>query len=69
LIWDQFPTKNGQPANRVLGQPEFIHQDENADGSSNYSSMCWPYGIQACGNKIIVSDSGNSRVQIWETAL
>ncbi len=31
-------------------------------------SLCWQYGVAACDNTLIVADSGNNRVLMWEAA-
>jgi hypothetical protein len=29
-------------------------------------SLCWPYGIQVCGSTVVVADSGNNRILLWQ---
>jgi hypothetical protein len=31
-------------------------------------SLCWPCGVAACADTLIVADSGNGRVLVWEAA-
>ena len=69
LAWHIDDVVTGAKARGLAGQPDFQDKGDNQWKAVSEKSMCWSYGVQACGNKIIVSDSGNSRVQIWETAL
>ena len=59
-------TANGVPALALVGQTEFNSKSENGSyGMATRNSVCWPYGIQVCGNTAIVADSGNNRVLLW----
>ncbi|MBU6450374.1 MAG: hypothetical protein KGS72_01250 [Cyanobacteria bacterium REEB67] len=66
LIWWAMPTKNGQAADLVLGQRDFVTRDENAGSDASAMSMCWPHGIAIWNGKLCVSDAGNNRVMIWQ---
>lgn len=68
LMWNGLPTRNGLPADRVLGQRNFNCRDENAGGAPNAGSMRWPHGIAFLGNRVCVSDAGNNRIMIWQQA-
>lgn len=65
LIWNSIPTEN-QPPDVVLGQPAF---DTNvADyGGSSALAMTLPQSVVAIGGKLIVADSGNNRLLIWNS--
>lgn len=65
LIWQQFPTENGQPADLVLGQPDMISRNENNGSSPTAVSMRWCHDITLWGDNLIVADAGNNRVMIW----
>lgn len=65
LIWNTFPTKNFQPADVVLGQPDFRTASANTGGISA-SSMTEPW-VWLGGSKLFVSDRYNYRVLIWNT--
>lgn len=67
LMWDGLPTRNGQPADLVLGQHSFDCRDENAGGTPDASSMRWPHTITFLGNRLCVADAGNNRVMLWHT--
>ncbi|MCW5807218.1 MAG: hypothetical protein KIT31_32980 [Deltaproteobacteria bacterium] len=63
LIWNSIPTTNGQPADLVLGQPDFTSK-----GSGNSASgLSGPRGLWTDGQRLIVSDRLNNRVLIWNT--
>lgn len=69
LIWLIFPTKNGQSADVVLGQPDFEHNQPNVKGiGSNPSakSLNWPYGVFSDGQKLWIADTGNRRVLYFD---
>ncbi len=65
LIWRELPTRNGQPADLVLGQHSFHCRDENAGADPSAMSMRWPHGIAVWQGNLCVSDAGNNRVMIW----
>lgn len=64
LVWDSFPSSNGQAADWVLGQA-----DKNSAALVNPpndgSDLNGPKSVTSNGNQVIVADSGNYRVLIW----
>lgn len=65
LIWHSFPEKNGQPADVVLGQPDFHTNQPNVNGVGNDPSaktLNWPYGVFSDGKSLWIADTGNRRV-------
>ncbi len=60
LIWNHLPTGN-EPPDVVLGQPNF---EANAPGTSR-SRLRWPVSVATDGEHIIVADTYNNRVLIW----
>jgi len=65
LIWHRFPTHNGQPADVVLGQPDFLANAPNVSGighAPSAQSLNWPYGVTSDGQSLWVADTGNRRV-------
>gem|GEM_PF-1677024 len=66
LIWNDLPTTSPQPADGVLGQPNFTNVSFNSSSASE-SSMRNPEGIALSGTKLFVADSSNNRVLIWNT--
>jgi len=66
LIWNSFPTSNDQPADLVLGQPDFQTTTGNTGGISA-KSMSSPLGVWSDGRRMAVADRNNSRILIWQT--
>lgn len=58
----------GAAARFLTGQREFTDKGDNRWGPVHRDSLCWPYGIAACGGRMVVADSGNNRVLLWEAA-
>ena len=55
-------------ATRLAGQPGFGDKGDNRWATTARDSLCWPYGVSACGPSVAVADSGNNRVLLWEAA-
>lgn len=66
LVWNQLPTRNGQPADYVLGQSEMNRRDENGGGSPTAASMRWPHAIGLWHGNLVLADAGNNRLMIWQ---
>lgn len=65
LIWHKIPERNGQPADVVLGQPNFESNEPNVKGvgaDPDAHTMNWPYGVHSDGKQLWVADTGNRRV-------
>jgi hypothetical protein len=58
----------GAPAERVAGQRRFVDKGDNRWGAPARDSLCWPYGVAGVGNTLVIADSGNNRVLLWEAA-
>lgn len=66
LIWFNVPpTGPAGPADRVLGQDRMTSCEENAGGSPSRSTLNQPRGVWSDGERLIVADTGNNRVLIW----
>jgi len=65
LGWRSLPTFDGQPADWVIGQPDFSSEGQNAKGDPTASTVAVPTGICACGEGMAVGDAWNHRVLIW----
>ena len=66
LIWNQVPGYSNQPADIVLGQSNF--QDNLANKGIDRpaaDTLHWPYGVAEISGKLIVCDTGNRRILIW----
>ncbi len=69
LIWHTFPVVSGQPADVVVGQPDFGHNLPNVRGIGNNPSersLNWPYGVFSDGRQLWVADTGNRRVLFFK---
>lgn len=77
LIWNEFPTRNGQPADLVLGSPDFdswsTYLDWNAQMEGETSprdpkkEINWPWDIWTDGQKVVVTSTVDGSVLIWNT--
>ena len=76
LIWNTVPTANQTPADLVLGQPDFSTSGINNGPASpacgvtaglNRCSVNRPYGMSVVGQKLLVADTANNRVLIWNS--
>jgi hypothetical protein len=69
LIWNQMPQTHGQPADVVIGQPDFESNQPNVNGISQAptsQSLYWCYGICSDGKSLFIADTGNRRVLYFE---
>ena len=62
LIWHSLPTVNGQPADTVLGQPNFFTVGRNTVAAN---TLRGPQGVWIQNGKLYVADTQNNRVVIW----
>jgi hypothetical protein len=65
LGWRNLPTRDSQPADWVIGQPDFEHEGQNAKGLPGKATFSVPTGICACGTGLAVADAWNHRILIW----
>jgi len=67
LIWHTIPTKNAQPADVVLGQPDFTQNKPNLGIANDPTSQTlnWPYGVFSEGKSLWIADTGNRRVLFY----
>ncbi len=63
LIWNSMPSSNGQAADSVLGQPDFVSNSAN-NGGLSVSSVNSPRGPYCDGTRIFIADGLNNRVTI-----
>lgn len=64
-IWRK-PSRTGQPADVILGQPGPDRRDENAGAGAGAMGMRWPHGIASWKGMPAVSDAGNNRIMLWD---
>ncbi|HEX8818709.1 MAG TPA: NHL repeat-containing protein [Archangium sp.] len=61
LVWNQFPTTSGQPADVVLGQPSFTSRNP----ATTATGLNTPYFVTSTGLQLFVVDQQNHRVLGW----
>ncbi|MFN0109606.1 MAG: hypothetical protein ACKVZH_12185 [Blastocatellia bacterium] len=62
LIWNSIPTAN-TPPDLVLGQKDFIAYDSG----NGRDQMNWPVSVRTDGRRVIVADTNNDRILIWNS--
>ncbi|MFZ5715969.1 MAG: NHL repeat-containing protein [Bradyrhizobium sp.] len=68
LIWHSYPETSNQPADVVLGQADFTGGIANRGASlPTADTLNWSYGVAVADGKLVVADTGNRRVLIWNT--
>lgn len=68
LGWRQRAIAPDSAATGLAGQRRFFDKGDNRWARPSRDSLCWPYWLSACDQTLIVSDSGNNRVMLWELA-
>ena len=63
MAFDAPPTTNGQAADFVLGQTDFV-SDGVGTGASELDSLG---GLDTDGTRLVAADYGNARVLVWDT--
>jgi hypothetical protein len=66
--WRAAGLRDRAAAYALVAQPDFYAKGDNRWGLAARDSLCWPYGIAACGATLAIADSGNSRVALWDLA-
>jgi hypothetical protein len=67
LFWHDLPRSGaGIPADEVTGQENFQGNGENRWKAVLPDTLCWPYGLAIHGKTMVVADSGNNRVTLWQ---
>ncbi len=67
LIWNSIPTANDQPADIVVGQPDFTTATLPPGNTPTAASMRGPQGVWIENGKLYVADTQNNRVLIFNT--
>ncbi|MBI3343894.1 MAG: hypothetical protein HY028_03355 [Gammaproteobacteria bacterium] len=65
LGWRADDCASGAAARALTGQADFMAKGDNRWQLPARDSLCWPYAVSACGETVVVSDSGNNRVMLW----
>ena len=69
LGWREEDLSTGAPAQALAGQNGFQHKGDNRWGVVGRNTLCWPFGLATAGNTLVIADSGNNRVLLWERQL
>lgn len=67
LIWNTVPTTFNVPADVVIGQTNFTNSNANQGGSVSAAGLSSPRHIYFSGGKLIIADSGNHRILIYNS--
>jgi hypothetical protein len=62
LAWNSIPTTNGQAADYVLGQVDFVSSTANVGGSAGANTIKGARGLATDGYRFYVVDTGNNRI-------
>lgn len=65
LIWNSVPTATGTQPDVVVGQADFVTSDYS--GTPTASNLRAPKAAIIVGSKLLVADTGNNRVLVWNT--
>lgn len=65
LIWHGFPAHDHQPADVVLGQPDFFHEGPRAAGHGPANGFHLPTGIAVAEGRLYLADAWHHRVLCW----
>jgi hypothetical protein len=69
LGWNIEQVDTAGDAAALFGQKDFHEKGDNRWQPTSSNSLCWPYGVQAIDDLVVISDSGNNRVSIWRLAV
>lgn len=61
-------TELSEAAAALTGQAHFGMKGDNRYQLPVRDSLCWPYGLSAAGSTVVLADTGNHRVCLWEVA-
>jgi len=69
LAWNSIPTSNGQPADYVLGEPDFNTAPPATTlvSAAQANNLFSPVSVTSDGQRLLVTDLGHNRVLIWST--
>jgi hypothetical protein len=69
LVWNRLPTATDTRPDLVIGQPDAESVDPNRGGEPGAGSFYWPFGIGVVDGRLVVADTGNRRVLIWNDGI
>ena len=65
LGWSPHPAAD-QPADLVLGQPDFASAAEWPYGPHTGDRFRFPYALGLDGERLVIADTANNRILVWE---
>lgn len=67
MVWNEIPTSNNQPADYVLGEPNFTTAPSPVQVTiaAQANNLFYPVSVTSDGQRLFVTDLGNNRVLIW----
>ncbi len=65
LIWHDFPTVDGAPADVVVGQPDFTTEGPACGSGDLARGLYLPTGVAMIGEDLVVADAWHHRILIW----
>ncbi len=70
LGFDSIPSKNNEPANFLIGRPDFNTSSEYKENMlGTQSAIYWPFSIITEKDHLYIADTGNHRVVICELCI
>jgi hypothetical protein len=67
LLWRRPLTRSNQPADIVLGQPDFVSAAANRGLSApRADTLNWCFGVAIRDGRLFVADTGNRRLLVWD---
>jgi hypothetical protein len=66
LVWHGVPTRDEQPADLVLGQPDAFSEGPAAGGRGPERGMHLPTGVLVHQGALLVADAWHHRILIWD---
>lgn len=67
LVWNEWPADSFATADEVIGQPDFssniVNRGRDAPGADTLNG---PKGVRVVDDKLIITDTGNSRLLVFE---
>jgi len=66
--YDVDALRMGSTASTLAGQRTFADKGDNRWKVAARDSLCWPYCADACEETLVIADTGNNRVLLWDVA-
>ncbi len=69
LVWNSFPTRNGQSADLVLGQPDFWTWRPELAGVERdpTTGVYWPWEVWTDGNRVAATSHEDGTLLVWSS--